>query len=68
MEIIFMKHGNPSYSLNDLCFNQIDKTLEGKSMVKWLIFDIMKITHLTLYKIPAIKIIIKIWILYLSLR
>jgi hypothetical protein len=55
-----MKHGNPWYSLNDLYFSQINKTLEGKNMAKWFIFDIMKITHLTLYKIIAIIIMIKI--------
>jgi hypothetical protein len=35
----------------------------GKNMVRWLTFDTLKITHLTLAKIHAIIIIIKLWIL-----
>jgi hypothetical protein len=33
---------------------------EGKSMVRWLTFDILKSPHLTLTTIPTLKMIIKL--------
>ncbi len=38
----------------------LDLSLEGKSMVRWFTFDILKIPHLTLASIIAVKIIIKL--------
>ncbi len=34
--------------------------VRGKSMVRWLMFDILKSSHLTLVTILAFKIIIKL--------
>lgn len=39
----------------------------GKSMVRWFIFNILKIPHLTLVKILVVMIVIKLEIVQLSL-
>jgi hypothetical protein len=38
----------------------IDISIMGKSMVRWLTFDILKSPHFTLVTIPTFKIIIKL--------